>query len=160
VVPERIRLIGTRGFSIAELLVVVVVIGVLAAVTAPMLVSYWKAATLKAGAQELATLLNGARQLAIRDNTSVCVAQSGTQVRYLTGASPCSSGTVWTGPGTDANGWFKLSNDVEVTATTANVVFAYLGNATTAGAYTVRNPVDSKTLTVTVATSGRVTIGP
>ena len=122
--------------------------------------SYWKAATLKAGAQELATVLNGARQLAIRDNTSVCVEQSGTRVRYLKGSSPCSSGTVWTGPGTDSNGWFTLANAVEVTATTANVVFAYLGNATTAGAYTVRNPVDSSTLTVTVASSGRVSIGP
>lgn len=135
-------------------------IGILGTVTAPMLVSYWKAATLKAGAQELATLLNGARQLAIKDNTSVCVAQSGTRVQYLKGSSPCGTGTVWTGPGTDSSGWFTLANSVEVTATTANVVFAYLGNATTAGAYTVRNPVDSKTLTVTVASSGRVSIGP
>jgi len=160
VVRERIRRIGTRGFSLAELLVVVAITGVLAAVTTPLLVSYWKAATLKAGAQELATVLNGARQLAIKDNTSVCVVQSGTQVRYLKGSSPCSSGTVWTGPGTDASGWFTLSNSVQVTSTTANVVFAYLGNATTAGAYTVTNPADSKTLTVTVASSGRVSIGP
>lgn len=159
-VLERTRQIGARGFSVAELLVVVAVTGILAAATAPMLVSYWKAATLKAGAQELATVLNGARQIAIKDNTSVCVEQSGTKVRYLKGSSPCSSGTVWTGPGTDSNGWFALSNDVQVTATTANVVFAYLGNATTTGAYTVTNPVDSKTLTVTVASSGRVTIGP
>lgn len=135
-------------------------IGILGTVTAPMLVSYWKAATLKAGAQELATLLNGARQLAIKDNTSVCVEQSGTRVRYHTTSSCSSTTNIWTGPGTDSSGWFTLANSVEVTATTANVVFAYLGNATTAGAYTVRNPVDSSTLTVTVASSGRVTIGP
>lgn len=159
-VRKRIHRINTRGFSLAELLVVVAVIGITAAIATPFMVSYWKAATLKAGAQELATLLNGARQIAIKDNTSVCVVQSGTQVRYLEGSSPCGSGTVWTGPGTDSSGWFRLANNVEVSSTTANVVFAYLGNATTAGAYTVRNPVDNLTLTVTVASSGRVSIGP
>lgn len=160
-VPDRIRRIGPGGFSFVELMVAVAVIGIMTALAIPFMVSYWRAATLKAGAQELVTVLNGARQIAIKDNTSVCVEQSGTQVRYHSGSGGCGSTTnLWIGPGTDANGWITLANSVQVTATTANVVFAYLGNATTAGAYTVRNPVDSQTLTVTVATSGRVTIGP
>ena len=80
-----------------------------------------------------------------------------TQVQFLTGGC---AGTVWTGPGTDANGWFTLQNNVQVSSATANVVFNYMGAATTSGVYTVRNPINSGTMTVTVALSGRVTIGP
>jgi hypothetical protein len=65
---------------------------------------------------------------------------------------------VWTGPGTDGNGWFALQNNVNVSSATANVAFNYLGTAITAGTYTVQNPVDNSTMTVTVALSGRVTI--
>jgi hypothetical protein len=37
-------------------------------------------------------------------------------------------------------------------------VFNYLGAATTPGTYTVRNPTNNRTVSVIVASSGRVTI--
>lgn len=129
--------------------------GLLVALLVPSLVSYWRASTLTAGAQELQAILNSARQLAIRQNTTVCVERSGTRVRFRTGGC---GGTIWTGPGTDADGWMHLGNDVEVASNTASVEFNYLGAATTGGTYTVRNPIDAGTLTVTVAASGRITI--
>jgi Tfp pilus assembly protein FimT len=128
----------------------------MAAVMMPSLLSYWRASTLNSGAQELQALLNSARQLAIRQNTSICVERSGTRVRYRLGGC---AGAQWTGPGTDANGWIALSNSVQVTNDTANVVFSYLGAANPAGQYTVTNPADTnQSLTVTVAASGRITI--
>jgi Tfp pilus assembly protein FimT len=152
----RIRT-NTRGFSLVELLVLIGVIGIIATVSAPAFISYWRAAALQGGAQELATILNRGRQVAISNNTSVCVSQSGTQVRFLVGGC---GGTVWTGAGTNGNGWFTLENNVQVSATTANVVFNFLGAATTSGVYTVTNPVNNSSMHVTVALSGRVTIGP
>jgi Tfp pilus assembly protein FimT len=149
--------IGARGFSFVELAVLVAIIGILAVVSAPAFLSYWRAAALQGGAQELATLINRGRQVAIANNTSVCVNQSGTKVQFLVGGC---GGTVWTGADTDANGWFTLQSRVQVSAATANAVFNYLGAATTAGTYTVTNPVNNASMHVTVALSGRVTIGP
>ena len=146
-----------RGFSLLELLVLIAIIAVITAVSMPSFVTYWQAATLKAGAQELATILNRARSVAIAQNGSVCVSQVANRVRLLTGGC---AGTVWTGPGTDGNGWFTLQNNVNVSGATGNVVFNYLGAAPAAGTYTVQNPVTNQTMSVMVARSGRITVGP
>ena len=146
-----------RGFSLLELLVLMAIIAVITAVSVPSFVTYWQAATLKAGAQELATILNRAREVAIAQNSAVCVSQVANRVQFLTG--DC-SGMVWTGPGTDGNGWFTLQNNVNVSGATSNVVFNYLGAAPTPGTYTVQNPVTNHTMSVVVALSGRITVGP
>lgn len=146
-----------RGFSAAELLVVVAVIGILAAVAVPYFLSYWRAATLRAAAEELAAVLNDARQLAISRNRSVCVSNDGTRVRFH--LDTC-AGTAITRPGSDGQGWITLTNGQRVTGSTANVTFNYLGAATTAATYTVQNPNGNSTLCVVVAASGRVRIGP
>src|SRR5438552_13987531 len=103
----------SRGFNLTELLVLVAVIGIITTVSAPAFVSYWRSATLKAGAQELATILNRGRSIAISQNTTLCVKQSVTKVQFLTGGC---AGTVWTGPGTDGGGWFTLQNSITVTS--------------------------------------------
>jgi Tfp pilus assembly protein FimT len=158
---SRLRLLqmsqDSHGFGLAEFVTVVAVVGVLTAASLPMFLTYWQSATLKAGAQELAATLNRGRELAVARNTTVCVGQAGNQVRFLLGGC---GGVAWIGPGTDANGWMNLVNDVKVTGTTANVVFTYLGAANVAGTYTVQNPANNRTMSVTVALTGRVTIGP
>jgi len=158
------------GFTLAELLTVVAVIAVLTAVGTPVFLSYWQSAALTAGAQELAAVLNRGRQLALTQNTPVCVRYNevdpGTgvpsrRIRFRMNGCPGTPGsTVWTGSGTDGNGFVPLANQVTVSASTASVLFNHLGAATTAGAYTVQNPTNGRTMTVTVAPSGRVTIGP
>ena len=148
---------GSGGFGLAEFITVIAVVGVLTAASLPMFLTYWQSATLKAGAQELAATLNRARGLAVARNTTVCVGQAGNQVRFLLGGC---GGVAWIGPGTGANGWMSLANNLNVTGATANVVFTYLGAANVAGTYTVQNPANNRTMSVNVALTGRVTIGP
>jgi prepilin-type N-terminal cleavage/methylation domain-containing protein len=147
-----------RGFTMVELVVVVAIAGLIMAVSTPMFLSYWRTSALKAGAEELSAVLNNARQLAIKENTSVCVSRQGSnRVRYHLGTC---AGAVWTGVGTDASGDIRFMNNIQVTNASADVVFTYLGAASTAGTFTVRNPVDGRTMSVIVASTGRVRIGP
>src|SRR5438445_4401698 len=71
----HLRTLDRRGFTLSELLVVVGVIGVLAAAGVPYFIVYWQQSTLQAGAQELQTIVNRGRQLAISDNCNVTVTQ-------------------------------------------------------------------------------------
>lgn len=147
---------NARGFTLIELIVVMAMIGILAVLAAPTLISYWQASSLQAGARELASAVNLGRQLAISRNTTVCVEVTGTNIRLRTGGC---GGTIWTGSGTDGAGVIRISDpgNLNIT-TTANVVFTNLGAASTAGTYTVTNPVNNQTRTVVVSGSGRVTV--
>ena len=152
----RIVRMNSRGFTFAELMLVVAIIGILSVLAAPTLFTYIQTGALQAGARELASAINLGRQLAISRNTTVCVEVTGTNIRLRTGGC---LGTIWTGLGTDGTGVIRVSDPgtLRIT-TTANVVFTNLGAASTVGTYTVTNPVDNKTRTVVVASSGRVTV--
>ena len=154
-VSERVRRLEVGGFTLIELIVVVAIMGILVAVGAPFLTTYYQARVLRAGADEMFTILNSARYQAIKQNTSICVALSSNKVQYLVGGC---GGAVWTGAGTNSAGFITLQNTMQVSAATASVVFTNLGAASTAGTYTVRNPANGNTLTVTVAGSGRITV--
>jgi prepilin-type N-terminal cleavage/methylation domain-containing protein len=158
-VLARIRRLENEGFSMAEVLVVVAVLGIVTTVGVPYMNSYYNAMKLRSGADELATILNSGRYLAIKQNGNVCVSISSTAAQYLTGASAtCGGGTVYVGAGTKSDGKIPLQNMMELTGATASVVFTNLGGASQGGTYTIRNPADGHTLTVTVSGSGRITI--
>jgi prepilin-type N-terminal cleavage/methylation domain-containing protein len=144
------------GYSIAELMVVVAIIGILAASSAPFFVSYYQSAKVKAAAEDLAGYINQARQLAIRTNNNVCVQITATSLQLRQGGC---AGTIWTGAGTDSLGNIRTAQGVTL-ATTANPVFSYLGAATPAATYTVTNTDTGLSLHVILSASGRVTIGP
>lgn len=163
---------GTDGYSLAELVVVIAVIGALVGLGMPTFLSYWRASTLRGGTQEVTAVLNQGRQLAIRENQTVCIQSNvtpgtyGTQLRYLLGTSCTATQTcvvtsnvapcIWTGAGTDSNGYVTLSNSMQVAAPTTNVTFSYLG-AAQGGTFLVCNPNDTVShATVTVASSGRI----
>jgi hypothetical protein len=55
-----------------------------------------------------------------------------------------------------ASGNIRLPDSISLSG--PNAVFGQLGNATTAGTYTVTDVPSARTLTVTVAPSGRITI--
>ncbi len=157
-VRDRVADVRQAGFSLTELIVVVAMIGILAALGMPMMISYWQTSTTTAGASELATALNRARQLAIAQNTLYCVEVSGTGVRYRYGAAVAAcagGGTVWTGTSSDGAGLITLSNNLTVTG--GSVVFTPLGAASTAGTFTVTNPNGGSRNVVTAA-SGRVSV--
>jgi len=155
--PVRVeRQTAQAGFSLAELLVVIAVIGILAGMTVPFFISYYQSAALKAAAEELVTFLNQGRQIAIKENQSVCVQTTSGAIQMR--VSGC-SGTLWVGPGTDASGNWKVPQGFTL-GSTATAVFSYLGAASPAATYTVTNSANGKTLSVTLSASGRVTIGP
>jgi type IV fimbrial biogenesis protein FimT len=145
-----------RGYSLAELMVAVAVIGIVFASAVPFFLSYYRAAQTRAAAEEIAAFLNQGRQLAIKENVNVCVQVTATTIRYR--VNGC-GGTVWVGPGTDSAGNIRAPEGISL-STTADPVFNYLGAASPAATYTVTNTYTGATLRVSVATSGRVSIGP
>lgn len=161
-VPERLRrLAGTRGLTLTELVVVTAIVAVIMAVSVPPLWTYFRSATLRGGAAEAVTVLNSARQLAIRLNTTVCVTNNGTIVQYHVGTCGAAA---WTGPGTDSNGTIRLANSLTVSGTN-NLCFNYLGTGTATpagcvanGTLTVTNPTGGGTMNVVMATTGRIRI--
>lgn len=154
VVPRVAQRPAQSGFTAAEVLVVIAIVGIMAVVAIPTLLSYSRASTVKAAAEELVAGLNSARHLAIVRNRTVCVeVANANQYRFWLGS--CGGGTVWAGPETGTNGFVTLANDVTVT-TTANPVFDRLGAAPTAATFTISN-ADGSTRSVVVAASGRVT---
>jgi Tfp pilus assembly protein FimT len=143
----------------AELVVVLAVCGILAALGMPYVLSYLQSAKVKAGAQELATIISAGRQLAIARNANVCVTLSGTAALYrINVTAACTGGQVWVGPGTQQDGSVPLTNNMAITGTTANVVFSPLGAALTAGTYTVHNSQGAADRQVVVSASGRIRI--
>lgn len=144
-----------------ELAVVLAILGVLTAISVPALWTYLRRAALRAGAEEVASVLNGARQLAIRMNTTVCVSNDGTRASYHVG--DCHT-AAWTGIGTDANGLIRLANQLRVSGSN-NLCFNYLGAGAATpspcaanGTLTVTSPAGGPTLTVVMATTGRLRI--
>jgi prepilin-type N-terminal cleavage/methylation domain-containing protein len=162
-VSERVRhIVGApHGYTVTELTVVVAVLAIVAAISIPSLWTYLHTATLRAGAEEMATVLNGARQLAIQMNTTVCVTNDGVRVQYR--LDRC-GGETWTGAETDAAGNIQLANQVRVSGATS-LCFNDLGAGSMTpppcaanGTLTIRSPVSGMSLNVIMASTGRVRV--
>jgi Tfp pilus assembly protein FimT len=151
--------VTSDGLSLAELLAVTALVALLTTGSAPYVLGAWQNLRLRAGAQQLATIVSHARQIAINRNQQACVRPAGQGVQVLVGTTtPCSTGAVWKGALTDAEGFARLAHGVRISAATTHVVFNYLGAALTPGTYTVSNLEGDRTRSVVVATSGRISI--
>lgn len=145
---------GQRGFQLVELLVIVAIIGILAAISVPFIVSYLQAASLKGNAEVVASWLNQGRQLAIRNNQSVCADIDGAGMHYH--LLNC-TGTIWVGAGTLSTGYIPFPAGVTLSVA-APATFNYLGAATPAATYTITHTASGRTITVTVSSTGRISI--
>ncbi len=145
------------GYSVTELALVMAIVGILAALALPSFLTYYQASTLRVAAEEVAAFVNQGRQLGIRENAGVCVHITSTALQYFLGNS-C-SGAAWVGPGTDSDGSVKIAQGITL-STNADPVFSYLGAANPGATITVTNSQDGQAVHVTVAPSGRVSIGP
>ena len=146
-----------KGFTLAELVILIAVIGILSVMAVPAFLRYYQAATLKSGAQQFVAMINQASELAIKENGNVCVKLSSTT--QMTYALNTCTGTAWVGAGTDAAGNINLPTGITATSS-ANPIFNYVGSALPAATFTLTNTQTSATLTVAVAASGRVTVQP
>jgi prepilin-type N-terminal cleavage/methylation domain-containing protein len=144
------------GFSLIELLVVLAVLGVVIGVGVPLVLTYYSNAQNTVGAQQIRTILNQGRQMALDRAAFVCV-QVPTPTQMTLYLNSTCTGTPWVGSITDGVGNIALQAGFTVSAS-ASPVFDYLGRALPATTYTVTNTTTGSTLTVSVATSGRVTI--
>jgi Tfp pilus assembly protein FimT len=143
-----------RGFSLTELVVFIAVVGVLFIMTIPFFVRYYQAAAARADVQQVITLFNQARELAVRQNDTVCVTMP-VNTQMVLRLSTC-AGTVWTGLGTDATGNINLPPGFTI-GPLNTVSFNYLGAAGGAITYTMTNTTTSEISTISIALSGRVT---
>jgi len=143
-----------RGFSLAELCVLLAVIGSLCVLALPEFLSYYRTAQLRAAVYDVASQLNLGRQMAIQRNQSVCVSIGTAAPQYYLGSC---SGSRLTGVTSDADGNASSHPGITLTSS-ANPIFSNLGAAAPAATITVSQ--GTQTLTVTVSASGRVGIGP
>jgi prepilin-type N-terminal cleavage/methylation domain-containing protein len=157
----RRRTAAAGGFTLVELLAVIALIVVVAAISAPFYLSYHRAQETNGAARELITVLNQARQLAITRSSSFSVEAQGNpqnRLRLCSGAAtPCPGGTIWTGPETDTAGWRVLDNGSRITQN-PRITFSSLGAATATGTLRVQNSSATGCLDVVVNPSGRVRI--
>lgn len=144
------------GFSVAEIIVVLAIVGTLATMSLPSLLTYWHTATVRAAARELVTVMNLGRQLAISRKTSVCVDLSGTSLRLRLGSC---TGPFWTGPVTDGAGQIRLSDPALFhVSSNAQVVFTPLGAAAPSATYTIRHLRTDASRAVVIAATGRISV--
>jgi prepilin-type N-terminal cleavage/methylation domain-containing protein len=151
-----------RGYSMAELLVVIAIIAVTVGVSIPTLWTYYRSSQLRGAAEQTATLLNGARQLAIRLNKTICVTIDTTGMQYH--QDTCGA-AAYTGTGTDSSGYMTLDSGMSFAASsTSNLCFSYLGAGiatpgpcVSSGTVTI-NRAQGGSMSVVMATTGRVRI--
>ena len=153
--------LGAAGFSVAELVVLVAVIGILSAIGFPLYLSYSRAQETDSAARTLVVALNQARQLAVTRSVSFS-AESQTnpnnRMRFCSGTVvPCPGGNVYTGAETDANGWRVLENGSRITAG-PTITFNSLGAATASGVLRVQNSSNTGSLDICVSPSGRIKV--
>ena len=144
------------GFSLAELTVLVAVIGALFSLSLPAFISYYQSAQVRGAAADVAAYVNRGRQLAIQLNCSVSVVTNPSAIQYIQGGN-CPTPGVWRGSGTDAGGNIPVPDGIALAAS-ATPVFNNLGAAAPAATLTVTH--GSSSLSVLVSASGRVTVGP
>ncbi|MEK6666734.1 MAG: GspH/FimT family protein [candidate division NC10 bacterium] len=161
-VSQRIRRLDRGGWSLLELLVVVAVIGIMAAIAIPFFASYWRSAAVRAGAQEMRTALQQAKQLAITSRSNVTVQVVGTGYQVICQTANCSNpngsvGQFWTGAQWSPNAFvFRLQNTVGVAVIAGPPAFTPLGAAAPGGQFQVTGPAGNF-LTINVSAAGRIT---
>ena len=153
----RAALADRAGFSLMELIVVIAIVGILATMVATAFwQSFYQDQVLRAGAEVVSTYLQQARSLAIRTGQNICADNDGGGLHLHQGTC---AGTVWVWPGTNASGFFGTPTGVSISLSAAPV-FNYLGAATPTSTYTITNTKTGATRTITVAATGRISVGP
>jgi Tfp pilus assembly protein FimT len=141
---------------LVELVIVVAMILIVSSFAVPTFLNYYQLAKVRAGAQTVSAILNQGRQLAIKSNlTTVATCITTTTITFR--QATCAGATIPVVGLTGTGNSIRLPEGISLT-TTGTATFTNLGAATPGATYTVTDPVSTRTLTVSVAASGRITI--
>jgi type IV fimbrial biogenesis protein FimT len=145
------------GYTLIELVITVAMILIVTTFAMPTFLNYLRSARVRAGAQTVSAYLNQGRQMAIKTNGPVCVRHTTSTMQFRT--TNCTGTVVNVAGLSGTSGNIRLPENITLTmASGSSAIFGQLGNATTVGTYTVTDVPSGRTLTVTVAPSGRITI--
>lgn len=146
------------GYSLVELVIVAAMISIVASFAMPSFLNYFRSAKVRAAAQTVSTILNQGRQMAIKNNIStVAVCITATTLRFR--QTDCSGTSIAVVGLTGAADTIQAPEGISLT-TTGNATFTNLGNASPAATYTVTDTASGRSLSVIVAASGRIAVGP
>jgi prepilin-type N-terminal cleavage/methylation domain-containing protein len=154
----RVRGQGERGYTLAELLVVIAVIAIMAFIAIPFMTSYMPSATVNYAAREVQQALNRAKLQAVATRQRVCVKATAAGYQFWTGVTAaCAGGAVQVVTGSNATGTFPLANNIALALVTTNPVFNQFGVPDQTGQFRVTG-TGGVSRTITVQGNGRVTI--
>lgn len=154
--------LNVSGFTLSELLVVVGITGIVAMTALPVFVNVLQTQQAKGAAQELVTLLNQTRQLAISTNSRyrVEIDLNNNRLRFARSMDGGATYYPQIGAGTDSDGYRKLENQARISAVNINppnFAFNPLGTGN-AGRIKIQDASSSSGLDVVVSSTGQITI--
>jgi prepilin-type N-terminal cleavage/methylation domain-containing protein len=160
--PLRDNRIHHHGFSLAELLVVIGITGILAVAVLPAFVNVLQTQQVRGAAQELVNLLNQARQLAIATNSRYRVEIDTANNRFCFKQSTDGGNTYSAciaAPGTDNLGYRRLENQAVLSTVNVDPTFNPFGTANNS-TISVQDSRSSSSLGVVTSNTGRIRICP
>ena len=144
-VPRRCRhLLCDRGFTVAEMLIAVVIFGVLAAIAVPQFISFRPTSRLNGAARQVYSELMWARSKAVSENSAYVVTFPTNQTMQISGST------------TKTVSIQTEYSDVTLTSSASTITFSSRGTADVAPTITLTNSGGSKTVTVRI--TGTATI--
>jgi len=144
-----------------ELMVVIAIIGIISIVATPLFMTFLRAMETRGASQELATLLNQARQLAIATNSKyrVEIDPDNNQLRFAQSTDGGDTYSSRPSP-TDGQDYWRPVNQARLTCRKPEppsfITFNPLGSADVVGTITVQNASGTSSLNVVVSQSGRI----